>query len=89
MRRFIFITLGLALVGCTVIPPSSPNDVPQTQNVPLSENETPAAAGAGIKADFPDLGPAVRGGKSAYWCMFARDPDWQEKLLETLERLKK
>jgi len=24
MRRFIFITLGLALVGCTVIPPNSP-----------------------------------------------------------------
>lgn len=58
MRRFIFITLGLALVGCTVIPPNSPNDAPQSQNVPLSENNTPAAESAGQMADFPDLGPA-------------------------------
>jgi hypothetical protein len=31
----------------------------------------------------------VRGGKNAYWCMFGKDPDWQERLLETLEQLKK
>jgi transcription-repair coupling factor (superfamily II helicase) len=36
---------------------------------------------------LPDLGPGVRGGKSAYWCMFGRDPDWQERLLEVLARL--
>jgi transcription-repair coupling factor (superfamily II helicase) len=38
---------------------------------------------------LPDLGPGVRGGKSAYWCMFGRDPNWQERLLEVLERLEK
>ncbi|MBI4730621.1 MAG: hypothetical protein HY781_00515 [Chloroflexi bacterium] len=36
---------------------------------------------------LPDLGPGVRGGKNAYWCMFGKAPDWQEKLLETLEKL--
>lgn len=36
---------------------------------------------------LPDLGPGVRGGKNAYWCMFGKDPDWQERLLEVLERL--
>ncbi len=46
------------------------------------------AEGAEVKR-LPDLGPGVRGGKNAYWCMFGKDPDWQEKLLETLERLKK
>jgi transcription-repair coupling factor (superfamily II helicase) len=38
---------------------------------------------------LPDAGPGVRGGKNAYWCTFGRDPDWQEKLLETLSRIKK
>ena len=38
---------------------------------------------------LPDLGPGVRGGKNAYWCMFGRDADWQERLLETLEELTK
>jgi transcription-repair coupling factor (superfamily II helicase) len=38
---------------------------------------------------LPDLGPGVRGGKNAYWCMFAKDPDWQTRLLEVLEKLEK
>jgi transcription-repair coupling factor (superfamily II helicase) len=38
---------------------------------------------------LPDLEPGVRGGKNAYWCMFGRDADWQERLLETLEKLTK
>jgi transcription-repair coupling factor (superfamily II helicase) len=36
---------------------------------------------------LPDLGPGIRGGRNAYWCSFGKDDDWQEKLLETLERL--
>ena len=36
---------------------------------------------------LPDLGPGIRGGKNAYWCLFGRDADWQERLLELLERL--
>jgi len=36
---------------------------------------------------LPDLGPGVRGGKNAYWCMFGKEADWQEKLLEVLKRL--
>ncbi len=38
---------------------------------------------------LPDLGPGIRGGKNAYWCMFGKDVDWHERLLETLERLTK
>ncbi|MDI6770547.1 MAG: transcription-repair coupling factor [Anaerolineales bacterium] len=37
---------------------------------------------------LPDLGPGIRGGKNAYWCMFGKDVDWQEKLLNVLEQLK-
>jgi transcription-repair coupling factor (superfamily II helicase) len=36
---------------------------------------------------LPDLGPGIRGGRNAYWCSFGRDVDWQDKLLEVLERL--
>ena len=36
---------------------------------------------------LPDLGPGIRGGKNAYWCLFGRDANWQERLLEFLERL--
>ena len=36
---------------------------------------------------LPDLGPGIRGGRNAYWCSFGKDEDWQEKLLEVLERL--
>jgi transcription-repair coupling factor (superfamily II helicase) len=46
------------------------------------------AEGAEVRR-LPDLGSGVRGGKNAYWCMFGKDPDWQERLLETLEQLKK
>jgi transcription-repair coupling factor (superfamily II helicase) len=38
---------------------------------------------------LPDLGPGVRGGKNAYWCMFGKESDWPERLLETLGRLEK
>ncbi len=36
---------------------------------------------------LPDLGPGIRGGKNAYWCLFGKDADWQERLLEILEKL--
>ena len=36
---------------------------------------------------LPDLGAGVRSGKNAYWCMFGKDPDWQERLLDTLSIL--
>ena len=32
-----------------------------------------------------DLGPGIRGGKNAYWASLG--DDWQQKLLEVLERL--
>ena len=38
---------------------------------------------------LPDAGPGVRGGKNAYWCTFGRNPDWQDRLLEILDRLVK
>ncbi|MDP2994494.1 MAG: transcription-repair coupling factor [Anaerolineales bacterium] len=38
---------------------------------------------------LPDLGPGIRGGKNAYWCLFGKDTDWQVRLLEVLERLQK
>jgi transcription-repair coupling factor (superfamily II helicase) len=38
---------------------------------------------------LPDLGPGIRGGRNAYWCSFGKDEDWQEKLLDVLERLNK
>ena len=31
---------------------------------------------------LPDLGPGIRGGKSAYWCSFGEM--WQSKLLDVL-----
>jgi transcription-repair coupling factor (superfamily II helicase) len=34
-----------------------------------------------------DLGPAVRGGKNAFWLTFGREPDWPQRLLEVLEQL--
>ncbi|MCI0608200.1 MAG: transcription-repair coupling factor [Anaerolineae bacterium] len=36
-----------------------------------------------------DLGPGIRGGKSAYWCSFGKDEDWEQQLLEVLSRLDK
>jgi len=38
---------------------------------------------------LPDLGPGVRGGKNAYWCMFGKEADWQTKLMGVLEKLEK
>jgi len=35
-----------------------------------------------------DLGPAVRGGKNAYWLTFGREPDWPARLLEMLEQIR-
>jgi transcription-repair coupling factor (superfamily II helicase) len=34
---------------------------------------------------LPDLGPGIRGGKNAYWCSFGEN--WEEQLLDVLERL--
>ena len=34
-----------------------------------------------------DLGPGIRGGKSAYWCTFEKDKDWRPQLLDILARL--
>jgi transcription-repair coupling factor (superfamily II helicase) len=36
---------------------------------------------------LPDLGPGVRAGKNAYWCLFGKEAKWQEKLLEILDKL--
>jgi transcription-repair coupling factor (superfamily II helicase) len=36
-----------------------------------------------------DLGSAVRGGKNAYWCSFLKDDEWQERLLDVLDILKR
>ena len=42
----------------------------------------------GVEAKrLPDLGVGVRGGKNAYWCMFGKDANWQERLLEVLTAL--
>jgi transcription-repair coupling factor (superfamily II helicase) len=46
----------------------------------------PRVEGAEVKR-LPDLGPGVRGGKFAYWCMFGKDPDWQARLLVVLGQL--
>jgi len=35
-----------------------------------------------------DLGPGIRGGKNAYWCNFVKEENWQERLLDALEKLK-
>jgi len=37
---------------------------------------------------LPDLGPAVRGGKNAYWLTFGREPDWPARLLDMLEQIR-
>ena len=48
----------------------------------------PLADGLPARA-LPDLGNHIRGGKNAYWCSFLKEEDWRERLLETLDRLKK
>ena len=35
-----------------------------------------------------DLGPSIRGGKNAYWCNFLKDENWQDRLMDLLDRLK-
>jgi transcription-repair coupling factor (superfamily II helicase) len=47
----------------------------------------PPSPGGTEPKRLPDLGPGIRGGKNAYWCLFGKDADWQERLLEILERL--
>jgi transcription-repair coupling factor (superfamily II helicase) len=38
---------------------------------------------------LPDLGPGIRGGKKAYWAAIGKEVNWQEKLLDVLDRLVK
>ena len=45
----------------------------------------PSATNGHEEKRLHDLGPDIRGGKGAYWCMFAKDNDWMERLLEVLE----
>lgn len=45
----------------------------------------PASAAENDGKRLPDLGPGIRGGKSAYWCSFGEE--WQGQLLVVLERL--
>ena len=47
----------------------------------------PSAANGNEEKRLHDLAPDIRGGKGAYWCMFAKDDDWTERLLEVLSRL--
>jgi len=47
----------------------------------------PASAEAKDGHRLADLGPGIRGGKSAYWCTFEKDKDWKPQLLDILERL--
>ena len=49
----------------------------------------PASTEGAEAKRLPDLGPGIRGGKNAYWCLFGKDADWQERLLEVLDRLQK
>jgi len=36
---------------------------------------------------LPDLGPAIRGGKGAFWLAVGREPDWLQRLLEMLNMI--
>jgi len=60
---------------------------------PVSEDTRSMAQSSSVDKDggrrLPDLGPGIRGGRNAYWCSFGKDEDWQEKLLNVLERLEK
>ena len=49
----------------------------------------PSATNGNEEKRLHDLAPDIRGGKGAYWCMFAKDGDWMERLLETLELVMK
>jgi transcription-repair coupling factor (superfamily II helicase) len=59
---------------------------------PASSDEArsmPYSSSADKERRLPDLGPGIRSGKNAYWCSFGKDDDWQEKLLDILDRLLK
>ena len=45
----------------------------------------PASANGAETKRLADLGPGIRGGKSAYWCSFG--VQWESRLLDTLSRL--
>jgi len=45
----------------------------------------PASANGAEPKRLADLGPGIRGGKSAYWCSFGEN--WESKLLDTLNIL--
>ena len=47
----------------------------------------PSAPNGNEEKRLHDLAPDIRGGKGAYWCMFAKDVDWMERLLEILNIL--
>ena len=47
----------------------------------------PSVANGSEEKRLHDLAPDIRGGKGAYWCMFAKDSDWMERLLDVLRRL--
>ena len=47
----------------------------------------PSAANGNEEKRLHDLAPDICGGQGAYWCMFAKDDDWKERLLETPEKL--
>ena len=47
----------------------------------------PSSANGNEEKRLHDLSPLIRGGKGAYWCMFAKDDDWKQRLLEVLDQL--
>ncbi len=47
----------------------------------------PASADDKTAKRLSDLSAEVRGGKSSYWCNFAKDTDWMSKLLDVLNQL--
>ena len=49
----------------------------------------PSSADGKETERLPDLGPGIRGGKNAYWAAIGKEGDWQEKLLDVLDRLVK
>ncbi len=49
----------------------------------------PSATNGNEEKRLHDLTPDIRGGKGAYWCMFGKENDWMERLLETLDLVMK
>ncbi|GAB4505298.1 MAG: transcription-repair coupling factor [Anaerolineales bacterium] len=47
----------------------------------------PASDQKDLAPRLPDLGPALRGGKGAYWLNLDRAPDWPQRLLEVLGQI--